>query len=393
MLNQHTEAGRKPSTSPQSDRAGFRPDIQALRALAVAAVVVNHLWPTRLTGGYVGVDIFFVISGYLISAHLVREIDRTGRINVLGFYARRARRLLPAAQLVLVAVVVAAFFLIPRVRWAPLVHEVIASVFYWENWSLTTEFWPNPVNFYKLTAVTHYWTLSVEEQFYLCWPFFLLLLFKLKKPWARFAGLAAVGVASLVLCVHLTTIAPGPVYFVTPIRIWEFAIGTAIAMLHQRLVLPRPVAEAASLLGLAAILGSAVFFTATTEFPGAIALIPALGTGLFIVAGTRPGRQWHTFLTSSAPVQFLGDISYSLYLWHFPIVVLVPFALSTHQLSNATLGGIAVASLLLAFLSKRLIEDPVRRSPRLVGSTALTFAAALAGTVVVCLTATLLLRS
>ncbi|MFD7429661.1 acyltransferase family protein [Streptomyces sp. NPDC059818] len=393
MANRQAALDSPPRTARRSGPGGFRPDIQALRALAVGLVVLNHLWPTRVTGGYIGVDVFFVISGYLISSHLIREIDETGRIRIARFYARRVRRLLPNAFLVLAAVVAATFLLVPHARWAAYGHEVTAGALYWENWLLTAEFWSHPVDFTHFTAVTSYWSLSVEEQFYLCWPLLLLLLFKLRSPRARFTSVAAVGLASLAGCVYLTAVAKDPAYYVTPIRVWEFVIGTLIALGGTRLALPKAAAESASLLGFAAILGSAVFFSGTTEFPGAIALLPTLGTGLVIAAGVGPGRRWHTPLTSLPPVQLLGDISYSLYLWHWPMVVIVPFAMPGGVLTLSARLSIVAASLVLAYLSKLLVEDPVRTWPRLVGSVRLTFVCMAAGMAAVCLAALALLRS
>lgn len=393
MANRQAALDPPLRTAHRSETGGFRPDIQALRALAVGIVVLNHLWPTRVTGGYVGVDVFFVISGYLISSHLIREIDGTGRIRIARFYARRVRRLLPAAFLVLAAVVAATFLLVPHARWDAYGHEVMAGALYWENWLLTAEFWSHPVDFTQFTAVTSYWSLSVEEQFYLCWPLLLLLLFRMRSPRARVAGVTAVGLVSLAGCVYLTAVNKGPAYYVTPVRVWEFVIGTLIALGGARLVLPRAVAETASLLGFAAILGSTVLFSGTTEFPGAMALLPTLGTGLVIAAGVGPGRRWHTALTSSAPVQLLGDISYSLYLWHWPLVVLVPFTMPGGVLTLPARLGIVVASLILAYLSKRLVEDSVRTWPRLVGSVRLTLICMAAGMAAVCLAAFALLRS
>ncbi|MGW4382450.1 acyltransferase family protein [Kitasatospora sp. NPDC004531] len=387
MLNPHVALDRPSPAAGRVRPAGFRPDIQALRALAVSIVVLNHLWPTRLTGGYVGVDVFFVISGYLISAHLLREIESTGRIGIARFYARRVRRLLPAAFLVLIGVVAAAFLVVPHERWAAYGHEVMAGALYWENWLLTAEFWSRPVDFTALTAVSSYWSLSVEEQFYLCWPVVLLLLFRIRSLRARWASVAAVGLASLAGCVYLTAVDRGPAYFVTPIRVWEFVIGALVALGGQRLVLPRAAAQAASLLGFAAIIGSAVLFTGATEFPGAVALIPTVGAGLVIAAGTGPGRQWHTAVTSSAPVQLLGGISYSLYLWHWPLVVLVPLTLPGDALTLSARLGILGVSLVLAYLSTRLVEDPVRSWPRLARDVRLTFAGMAAGMAAVCLAA------
>ncbi len=371
--------------------AGFRPDIQALRALAVGLVVLNHLWPDRLTGGYVGVDVFFVISGFLISSHLVREIAGTGRIRLATFYARRARRLLPAAFVVLAFVVVAAYFLVPYPRWQANAQEVMASALYWENWLLAAK----SVDYSHLTAAAsltqHYWSLSVEEQFYLFWPLLLLLLFTIAPRRARAAGIALVGIASLVFSVYFTQVARSQAYFVTPTRVWEFTVGALIALGGTKFVLPRVAANLASLTGAAAIAGAAVLFDTRTAFPGAMALLPAIGAGLVIAAGTHPRRQWHTPLSSSPPVQWLGNISYSLYLWHWPLIVLAPFAFPGLLAAGVPtlplrLGVLGVA-LVVAHLSKRLIEDPARTWPVLTGRVGVTFAGMAAGMLVICVVA------
>ncbi|MEU0744389.1 acyltransferase [Streptomyces sp. NPDC006134] len=380
MPSRQTTLERPRATEPGT--TGFRPDIQALRALAVGLVVFHHLWPTVLTGGFVGVDAFFVISGYLITAHLVREFDRTGRIRIAHFYARRVRRLLPAAFLVLVSVVVAVRALVPRDRWADYAHEVMAGALYGQNWLLV-----EPVDPARVTAVASFWSLSVEEQFYLFWPLLLLLLCTLRAPWARVVGVAGLGLASLLWCVHLTGADPGLAYFGTPARVWEFVIGAVIALAGTRFTLPRAVANAASLLGFAALVGSAVHFTGLTPFPGAAALVPAVGTALVIVAGTAPGRQWHTELTSSRPVQLLGGISYSLYLWHWPLLILMPLAVSGGVLNLPVRLGVLAAALLLAYASKRLVEDPARTWTPLVNGVRPTFVAMLAGMAAVCLAA------
>ncbi|HEX3650529.1 MAG TPA: acyltransferase family protein [Pseudonocardiaceae bacterium] len=382
-------AARRVAPARRSD--AFRPDIQALRALAVGLVVLNHLWPTRLTGGYVGVDVFFVISGFLISSHLIREIATTGRIRLTRFYARRIRRLLPAAFLVLVFVIVAAYFLIPYPRWESNAQEVLASATYWENWLLAAK----SVDYSQLTAAAsltqHYWSLSVEEQFYLFWPLLLLLLFKIRLRRARIIGIAVVAAASLAFSVYFTAVAKSQAYFVTPVRVWEFAIGAAIGLGGAKFVLPRVAANLASLAGVVAIVAAALVFDDQTAFPGATALVPAVGTGLVIAAGTDPRRQWHTPLSSWTPVQFLGNISYSLYLWHWPLIVLAPFAFPGALVAGALTGqlrlGVLGASLVLAYLSKRLVEDPVRTLPTLAGSVRLTFTGMLAGMVAVAVVA------
>ncbi|GHI04271.1 hypothetical protein AQI88_25890 [Streptomyces cellostaticus] len=381
MPSPQTTLERPRATLPAT--TGFRPDIQALRALAVGLVVFTHVWPTQLTGGFVGVDVFFVISGYLISTQLIREIDSTGRVRIADFYARRVRRLLPAAFLVLISVVVAVRALVPRDRWADNADQVMASALYVQNWLLGA----HPIDVTKVTAVASYWSLSVEEQFYLCWPLLLLLLFKLRAPWARLASITGLGLASLVWCIHLTTADPVSAYFITPVRVWEFVIGAVVALVGARFTLPTIAANAASLLGFAAIVGSAVHLTGLTPYPGSAALIPTLGAALVIAGGTSPGRQWHTVLTSSKPVQLLGDISYSLYLWHWPLLMLAPLAVSGGVLTSPVRLGIVAAALLLAYASKRLVEDPIRTWPLLAGSARLTFVAMAAGLATVCLTA------
>ncbi|MFI9009090.1 acyltransferase family protein [Actinosynnema sp. NPDC053489] len=361
--------------------AAFRTDIQSLRAVAVLAVVVNHLWPGGLTGGYVGVDVFFVISGFLISSHLDREITDTGRVRLGRFYARRVRRLLPAAFLVLGVSVVAAYLLLPYPRWEATATEAVAAALYWENWLLAAK----SVDYSAVNAaaspVQHYWSLSVEEQFYLVWPLLLVLLVKVRRRRAQVVGVALVGLASLAFSAHYTQVEPSQAYFVTPGRVWEFALGALVAL--TGFGLPRRVAGAASAVGFAMILGSAFLYDHSTPFPGYAALVPTLGTALVIAAGQRPGRQWHAPVTASRPVQFLGDISYSLYLWHWPLVVVAPFAFGALGVGRTTTPHLLVVlavSVGLAHLSKVLVED---RGIALRLGTGRTFAAMAVGLVLV----------
>jgi peptidoglycan/LPS O-acetylase OafA/YrhL len=358
---------------------GFRTDVQALRAIAVAAVVVNHFWPNAMTGGYIGVDVFFVISGYLITSHLDREIVRTGRVRIGQFYARRVRRLLPAAFLVLGVSVVLAYFLLPYPRWKANAGEVVASALYWENWLLAAKSVNYSASHEAASLVQHYWSLSVEEQFYLFWPLLLLGLGKIGTRRAFVVpGLAVLCLLSLGFSVWWTITSPSPAYFVTPARVWEFAIGAGVALAASRLVLPRIPAFLASFAGLAMIFAAAFRYDHHTPFPGYLALVPAVGTALVIVSGLRPGRQWHTFLTASRPVQFLGDISYSLYLWHWPVLLVAPFALQ-RELTLPWSLGLTALSVVLAWLTKVLVEDRGRTWTPLVSSPRLTLTAMVTG--------------
>ncbi|HEX7308696.1 acyltransferase family protein [Lentzea sp.] len=372
-------AGGRTPASP-----GFRTDVQALRALAVLAVVVNHFWPNVLTGGYVGVDVFFVISGYLITSHLGREIARTGRVRFGTFYARRIRRLLPAALLVLAITVLVAGALLPYPRWTSTAWETFASAFYWENWLLAAKSVNYSAQNEAASVVQHYWSLSVEEQFYLVWPLLLVGLVMLggNRRWLV-PGVAGLGVLSLVFSVVYTALSPNEAYFNTFARVWEFALGAFVALTASKLVLPRIAAEVASGLGFAMILVPAFAYDHTSPFPGSLALMPTVGTALVIASGLRPGAQWHTPVTASRPVQFVGNISYSLYLWHWPIVILAPFALGSAleqgELTTAWLLWLLALSFALAWLTKVLVEDRARTFPPLVRDTRLTFGAMIAG--------------
>lgn len=354
-------------TASQPKRRAFRTDIQALRALAIGLVVLNHLWPTRLTGGYVGVDVFFVISGFLITGHIVAEISRSGRIGLGAFYARRIRRLLPAAFLVLVVSLTLVVIFLPYPRWERNAWEVAASAGYVENWFLAAM----SVNYSALndaaSVVQHYWSLSVEEQFYIVWPVLLLATAAVARrflrgrvaPWIIVA-ICAVGVLSLGASIIYTVIAPAQAYFATFTRGWEFAAGGVIALVSRNARVNRLTSNVMSLLGFALIAFSALIYNAETSFPGYAALVPVAGTAAVILAGARGDRLWHTNLTAMPPVQWLGGISYSLYLWHWPLIVVAPFVLGA-EASTVSKLAVLVLSLLLAALTKRVIEDGGQR--------------------------------
>lgn len=362
-------------TAAGAARTGVRPEIQGLRAIAVMLVVLYHLWPKRLTGGYVGVDVFFAISGFLITAHLLREAQRTGRVALAQFWARRARRLLPASLLVLLASAAATVVWVPPALWEQFLREAGAAALYVLNWVLAFD----AVDYLAAENVAspsqHYWSLSVEEQFYLVWPLLVLLAVVLAararrdRLGATAVLLGAVTVASLVWSVHETATNPASAYFVTPARAWQFGAGALLAVVTASRsggsALERaPHARAAlSWAGLAAIAWSGLTFTSATPFPGTAALVPVLGTVAVIAAGS-PAVAWSPVrLLAPRPVQVLGDISYSTYLWHWPPIVILPYALG-HELDAVTKVGLLVVVVVLAWATKRWVEDPVRSTHR-----------------------------
>ncbi|WP_194764678.1 acyltransferase family protein [Microbacterium sp. UFMG61] len=357
-----------------SARTGrFRTDIQALRAVAIALVVLNHLWPEQITGGYVGVDVFFVISGFLITGHLLSELDRTGRVRLSAFYARRIRRLLPAALLVIFATMIGVWALLPFTRWTDNALQALASVFYVENWFLASLSVNYSAHNAAASAVQHYWSLSVEEQFYLVWPLLVLAAAAGAARWGKdddrrrivLIVVSAVAVASFVAAVVYTADSPAQAYFVTFTRAWQFAVGAVIALVPVALF-GRLNALAASILAVAGFAGialTAFLFGSQTPYPGVAALLPVLATAAVIVAGTgRRAPLWAvSAVTDARPVQWLGDVSYSLYLWHWPLIVLTPFAIGAPLSWWSSVGVLALA-LVLAWGSRRWVEVPAQRA-------------------------------
>ncbi|GAB3357504.1 acyltransferase family protein [Modestobacter lapidis] len=372
--------------------SGVRVEIQALRALAVSLVVIYHVVPLRLPGGYVGVDVFFVVSGFLITGHLLREVERNGRVRLGHFWARRARRLLPAALLVLFSTTVATFVWVPQTYWQSFLREIGASALYVENWLLAGDAVDYLAHTNAASPAQHYWSLSTEEQFYVLWPLLIVvavwLAIRIGVHRRTVVGLllGLITVVSFGYSLWTTTTSPPEAYFTTPARAWEFGLGGLLALLAATpLAGSHRLRTVVSWLGFGAIAVSAFTFTAATPFPGTAALLPVLGTVAVIWAGA-PRHDWSpTTVADFGPVRFLGDISYSAYLWHWPLVVIVPFAIGS-EMGTVSKVGVLVATVVLAWATKVWVEDPVRTGTPLarrgLGATALATAVATALVVV-----------
>ncbi len=364
ILDERVPADRPAATSSHP----LRTDVQALRAIAVMSVVLFHLWPNRLPGGFVGVDVFFVISGYLITSHLVREVDKTGRLRLGRFWAARARRLLPASLLALLVTAVAVIVVVPRSQWNQFLSEVIASASYVQNWLLAA----NAVDYLAAdnppSPAQHFWSLSVEEQFYVALPLLLCLAIVIGKvvavPRMRLvaAVLVVVSLASFGYCLYLTAVNPGVAYFSTFTRMWEFGLGGLASFAAPAVVgltRGRATAHAAvTLAGGLAIVVSFLLIDPATPFPGYAALLPVLGTVAVVRWG---GSTFATTIGALQPAAELGRISYALYLWHWPLIILVPF-ITYRDLGMTDKLLVLAMAVSLSSVSTRLVEEPIRFS-------------------------------
>jgi peptidoglycan/LPS O-acetylase OafA/YrhL len=352
----------------------FRPDIEGLRAVAVVTVVVSHAG-LALPGGYVGVDVFFVISGFLITRQLVDELDARGRVNLAKFYARRCRRILPAATLVLLVTLLACWRWLSPLRIPPVTLDAVLAAVSGVNWRLGA----SGTDYFASTAppspFQHYWSLSVEEQFYLVWPLLLVVAALLLgravgRVRAVVAVLVAVIVGSFALSVLLTATAAPIAYFGSHTRAWELALGALVAVTaHRWARLPAPAAAALTWLGLGLVVAAVVVFTDALPYPGSLAAVPVVGTALVIAGGCAAPRAGAETVLRLWPMQLAGRYSYSWYLWHWPLLLLLPVALGREEGTalDPALGLVAVAvSFALAAATHHLVEEPFRRDAALV---------------------------
>jgi peptidoglycan/LPS O-acetylase OafA/YrhL len=344
----------------------FRPDIEGLRAIAILLVVFFHAGIPWLRGGFVGVDVFFVLSGYLITELLADEVERTGSIDFPRFYARRIRRLLPASLLMILCILLASFTFLSSIETVRISKSAIATAAYVSNmWFVrqSTDYFSANV---ETNPLLHTWSLAVEEQFYLVWPLLVLLCTKRNRPRKIIIGaFIGVGLLSLAASVWLTRTFQPLAFFSTPTRAWEFAAG-GLATLLQKNASFRIFRHAATAwVGAAMIVGAGIWLSPKNGFPGAIALIPVVGTTMVLIAGKLAPSQTGLFaLLGSRVFQTLGGLSYSWYLWHWPVLVFGYILLpGIHGPLIAVF--LLLLSLAIAWSTHSLIENPIRFNRKL----------------------------
>ncbi|RRS01823.1 acyltransferase family protein [Glycomyces terrestris] len=343
----------------------FRPEIQGLRAVAVLLVAVYHIWFGRVSGG---VDVFLFLTGFLITGSLLRALERDGRLHPVTFLTRLARRLFPAAAVVLLAVLLMAWLLLPETRLYDTARQAVASGLYYENWALAADAVDYVAQDQPLSPLQHFWSLSVQGQFYAVWPVIvgaaglLARRLRLGLRGAVFAACAAVFAGSLAYSVAVTHADQARAYFDTGARLWEFALGGMLAVALPLLRPPARLRVGLGWTGLALLLACGALIDVSSRFPGWIALWPTGAALMVIVAGTTGSRWGADRALTWRPLSVVGDHSYALYLWHWPI--LLGYFYLAGRSTATVLGGLLVLALSFgaAVLTKRFVED--RTAPR-----------------------------
>ncbi|PPF63040.1 acyltransferase [Clavibacter michiganensis] len=366
-------ADRRPQTADVGSRSR-RPDIQGIRAIAVVAVILDHLtgWPA---GGFVGVDVFFVISGFLITGLLLREHERTGAISFSGFYRRRIKRIMPAALAVVIVTLLAAVFLFGKARLFETIVDGLWATFFAANWHFAAA----GTDYFQLggpiSPFQHYWSLAVEEQFYFVWPWLMLFIFWFVGRKAGTASrkarlvvgcaIALLSVASFSWAVFETTTNPTWAYFSTFSRAWELGVGAMVALVAGHLArIPGWLRSVFGWIGLAGIIFAVFVVSEENAFPAPWAALPVLATALVIASGTG-GRQRFLWPITNRATDYIGDISYSLYLWHFPVLIMLLTVMPGDSPVYYFVALLLTA--VLSVVSYHLIEDPARKSHWLEG--------------------------
>ena len=349
-----------PPTSPDRSHSPYRPDIDGLRALAILSVVLYHAGVPRITGGFTGVDIFFFISGYLIGGHIYSEL-RAGSFSYLSFYRRRAKRILPAYFAVLAFILLAALVLLSPTEAAQTARSAFAATLSASNvlfWATANYFAPKT----ELNPVLMTWSLGVEEQFYAIIPLLMVLLVHIRRNWLLPAVLATCAI-SFLFAWSLLGRYPMLVFYMLPARAWELGAGVALAaaeLNRKSSAFPASATQLLSLAGLASMLAPIFLLTAATPFPGPAALPSVLGTASVIAV---PASWINRRILSLPPLVFIGKVSYSWYLWHWPLLALLRLLYDGTPPRAASLVAVC-AAFAVATLSYHFIEQPFRRSTR-----------------------------
>ncbi len=360
----HASPRRPRRAEGAAAKSKFRPEIQGLRSLAVLMVVSYHIWFGRVSGG---VDVFLLISAFLMTLQFTGRFEQQRPMALIRHWLHLFRRLLPAVVVVLTATLLAAYFLMPRSRWVDILNQGWASLFYYQNWVLQKA----AVNYYATdhslaSPLQHFWSLSIQGQVFILWPIifagaaWLAHRYKLRYRALLTYIFGAIFLVSLTYSIIFTATNQALAYFDTFARLWEFALGTLVALVLPGLYVAKSARVVLGWLGIAAMLSCGILLQVQTAFPGFVALWPTLAAACVIVAGQSGSRLGVDRILSSKFLVRLGDNSYALYLWHWPILV-IALAWSGKDHAGWLSGTVIVAlSLVLAFLTTKYVEKPLR---------------------------------
>ncbi|KHF39129.1 acyltransferase family protein [Halalkalibacter okhensis] len=342
----------------------FRPEIEGVRAVAALLVAIYHIWLGSVSGG---VDVFFIVSGYLITTTLLSKMEREGKVNILEYFLGLVRRLFPIAFAVLFVSTLLSILLMPQTQWKQIISEIFASVSYFQNWQLAFSSVDYLAQNNEASPFQHFWALSIQGQFYLTWPLIILLAYALaikvfKTPIRKtlLAVLSVIFVASISYSIYMTAVNQPWAYFDTFARAWEFSLGGMLALLIPYLAFTKSVSLVLGWVGLAIISFTGLLLPVSTVFPGYAALLPTSGVILVIIAAETGNRFGVEKLLGSKPFLYFGSISYGFYLWHWPLLI---FYFAYFRTDSVTvLGGLAILliTFVLSVISVKFVEAPIR---------------------------------
>ena len=356
------QSGDEAGTAP-GDRK-FRPDVEGLRAIAIALVVLFHVGVPGISGGFIGVDVFFVVSGFVITGLLLREHAASGRNRLLAFYGRRSRRILPAATLVIIVTVLASYRWLGFLIGDDTAHVARATALFYANFhfiSTNTNYLASQA---PPSALQNFWSLAVEEQFYLVYPTLFILVALLWKRVSLRPKLSVMLVASIVVSfawsIHQTSTNSVAAFFSPFTRAWELALGALVAVASVQLAkLPQPVAAVLTWVGVGGVLIAATTYDTSTPYPGMAVALPVISTALIVAGGMARPAVGGEVLLRLPPFQWLGKLSYSLYLWHWPILIIAAQHVG-HPLTVDENLLLVLFALALSVGSYFLVENPIR---------------------------------
>ena len=343
----------------------FRPEIEGVRAVAALLVAVYHIWIGSVSGG---VDVFFIVSGYLITTSLLSKMEREGRINLFEYLLGLARRLFPIAFTVLLFTTVFAILILPESVWKQTIPEIFSSAFYFQNWQLANTAVDYLAKDNIASPFQHFWALSIQGQFYVTWPLIIILayfiatkIFKLPVRKTLLAVLSIIFTVSLGYSIYITSANQPWAYFDTFARVWEFSLGGILALLIPYLKFKKSISFVIGWVGLVVICFTGILLPVSNVFPGYAALLPTTGVMLVILAAENGSRFGVEKLLGSKPFLYLGNISYGFYLWHWPVLIFYSAYLGTDKVSLQ--GGLAIllGSFTLSIMSVNILEARIRK--------------------------------